>query len=117
FVERGWCTEEKKIFRPVPPLEIARKWQGKHRRNMVSDYDQAMFLIGACVDESGINASDTLRNDNFRPHRALDGLLEWHARRAAASEVRSAAARARIILQTFERSQKGPAQLSFLDEG
>jgi hypothetical protein len=84
---------------------------------MVSDYDQAMFLIGACVEGSGINVSDTLRNDNFRPHRALDGLLEWHARRAAAPEIRTSAARARTILQTYERSQKGPAQLSFFDEG
>ena len=78
--------------------------------------DFAVFLIGACFDGSGINASDTLRNDNFRPHRALDALLEWHIRRAGAPEVRNAASRARIILQNFERSQKGPAQLSFLDE-
>jgi hypothetical protein len=27
---------------------------------MTSDYDQAAFLIGACFENSGINATDTL---------------------------------------------------------
>jgi hypothetical protein len=106
FETRGWCREEKKVFYLVPPLEIARAWQGRHRRNMVSDYDQAMFLIGACVDGSGINASDTLKNDNFKPHPALGALLEWHARRGATQEVRNAGARAHAIYQAWERSHQ-----------
>lgn len=117
FVDRGWCTEEKKVFRLTPALEIARSWEGRHRRNMLSDYDQAMFLIGACYDGSSINASDTLRNKHFRPHRALEALLDWHARRGGTADLRNAAARAQAILQAYERSQKAPAQLSFFDEG
>ena len=35
-----------------------------------------MFLIGACFEGSGINASDTLNNPNFRPHPALGALLD-----------------------------------------
>ena len=104
FEARGWCHEEKKVFHLVSPLAIARAWQGRHRRNMVSDYDQAMFLIGACFDGSGINASDTLRNENFKPHPALGSLLEWHARRGAEQDVRNAAARALAIFQGWERS-------------
>jgi len=117
FEERGWCRDEKKICSLVPPLEIAHSWLGRHRRNMVSDYDQAMFLIGACIDGSGINASDTLNNDNFRPHPALRALLEWHTRRAATAEVRNAAIRALTILQRWESSHQAQVQqLSFFNE-
>lgn len=117
FEERGWCREDKKIYSLVPPLEIAHSWLGRHRRNMASDYDQAMFLIGACVDGSGINASDTLNNEHFRPHPALRALLEWHTRRAATSEVRNAAIRALSILQRWESSHQAQVQqLSFFNE-
>jgi adenine-specific DNA methylase len=104
FVARGWCREEKKAFYLVSPLEIAGAWQGRHRRNMVSDYDQAMFLIGACFEGSGINASDTLTNGNFKPHPALGALLEWHAHRGTTQVVRNAAARALAIFRDWERT-------------
>ena len=106
FEERGWCQQAKKIYTLSSPLDIARDWQGKHRRNMVRDYDQAMFLIGACFDGSGINVSDTLRNENFQPHPALGALLDWHAERAAQPEVRNAAVRAQTIFQSWQRSHK-----------
>ena len=106
FEERGWCQQEKKIYTLNSPLDIARGWQGKHRRHMARDYDQAMFLIGACFDGSGINASDTLRNEKFRPHPALGALLGWHAERAAQLKVRNAAVRAQTIFQSWERSHK-----------
>lgn len=113
FAERGWCREEKKIYYPVSPLEIAQSWHGKLRQNMTSDYDQAMFLIGACFDSSGINVSDTLKNKNFRPHPALNALLDWHAKKAGSQEVRNAAARALHIFQNWERqNQDQVTQLS-----
>jgi hypothetical protein len=65
-----------------------------------------MFLIGACFDGSGINASDTLKNENFKPHPALASLLDWHSRRAESTEVRNAAARARSIYDSWERSHQ-----------
>jgi adenine-specific DNA methylase len=118
FEIRGWCRGEKKVFYLVPPIEIARAWQGRHRRNMVSDYDQAMFLIGACFDGSGINASDTLKNDNFKPHPALGALLEWHGRRGPTQEVRNAASRAVAIYQAWERAHQEQLkrQLSFFED-
>jgi hypothetical protein len=118
FAQQGWCREEKKIYKLVLPLEIARTWQGKHRRNMTSDYDQAMFFIGASFDGSGINASETLKNEHFHPHPALAALLDWHARRAPTSDVRNAAARALTIYRDWERSHQEQAkQLKlFFDE-
>ena len=84
FEQRGWCREEQKVFHIVPALEFAQSWVGRRRRNMTSDYDQAMFLTGACFDGSGINAAETLKNENFRPRPALKALLEWHSRRVEA---------------------------------
>ncbi len=91
FVERGWCYEEKKVYYPTPPLEIARDWHGRHRRLLTSDLDQALLLIGACFPESGINAADTLKNQHFRPHVALGPLLDWFKRHGGSLEVRKAA--------------------------
>ena len=118
FEDRGWCRNEKRIYHLVSPLEIARGWVGKHRRGMVSDYDQAAFLIGACFDNSGINVASTLSNSNFTPHPALSPLLDWFSRRGGTTEIRNAAIRGRSILQGWNaKNQEQARQLEFfLDE-
>jgi hypothetical protein len=110
FVSRGWCREEKKVYRPVSPLEIARAWHGRQRRNMISDFDQAMFFIGGCFDGSAINVSDTLKNENFRPHPALRALLEWHVVQGATVEAQNGAARALALYQSWERTHQEQVQ-------
>lgn len=121
FEARGWCSEDKKTYHLTPPLDIARTWQGKHRRGMTSDYDQAAFLIGACFENSGINATDTLANDHFKPHPALGSLLEWFATRGATSETRNASSRAQTILRSWrskhETKQHQQMALFFEDQG
>ncbi|MCZ2112081.1 MAG: DUF1156 domain-containing protein [Dehalococcoidia bacterium] len=121
FEARGWCSEDKKTYHLTSPLEVARTWQGKHRRGMTSDYDQAAFLIGACFENSGINANDTLTNDNFKPHPALSALLEWLTTRGATSEIRNAASRAQTILRSWrskhESKQHQQMALFFEDQG
>ena len=121
FETRGWCSEEHRTYILTPPLNIARAWQGKHRRGMTSDYDQAAFLIGACFENSGINASDTLTNDNFKPHPALAAILEWFTTRGATSELRNAASRAQTILRSWrskhETKQHQQMALFFEDQG
>jgi putative DNA methylase len=64
-----------------------------------------LVLIGACFDGSGINASDTLRNENFKPHAALKALLEWFTKRGANVQTRNAASRALSIVQNWAQSQ------------
>ncbi|MEO7329179.1 MAG: hypothetical protein ABI193_11415 [Minicystis sp.] len=110
FETRGWCSEEKKIYQLTSPLEVARAWQGKHRKGMTSDYDQAAFLIGACFENSGINATETLSNDKFKPHVALGPLLEWFTTRGATSEIRNAASRALTILRSWRARNQAQAQ-------
>lgn len=117
FVQRGWCTEKNKVFTRTDALEFAREWSGKHRRKLTSDLDQALVLIGACFDGSGINASDTLKNENFKPHVALKPLLEWLHRNGPDQATRNAASRAVSIHNAWQASQAPqPAQASLFDD-
>ena len=117
FEQRGWCRHEKKVYHLVPPLEIARAWIGRHRQGMVSDYDQAAFLIGACFDNSGINVTATLGNSNFAPHPALEPVLDWFADRGATTEIRNAASRAGSILRHWNNTHPThDPQLRLFDE-
>ena len=117
FVQRGWCTEKNKVFTRTSALDFAREWSGKHRRKLTSDLDQALVLIGACFDGSGINASDTLKNDNFKPHVALKPLLEWLHRNGPDQTTRNAASRAVSIYNAWHASQAPqPAQGSLFDD-
>lgn len=117
FVNRGWAREERKVFYLNDPLDIARDWQGRHRRKLTADLDQAFVLMGACYDGSGINAADTLKNENFKPHAALKGLLEWMSKRGQTQAMRNAASRALSIYNNWAASHKEQVrQLSFFLE-
>lgn len=75
------------------------------------------MLIGACVDGSGINASDTLKNDNFKPHVALKALLEWLQKNGQDQTTRNGASRAVSIFSTWQASQAPkPQQGSLFDD-
>lgn len=118
FVHRGWCSEKNKIFTMVDPLIFSQDWQGKHKRRLNSDLDQALVLIGACFDGSGINAADTLKNENFKPHVALKALLEWFGVSGSTPKIRNAALRAISIYNNWAASNKQEAQQMalFLEE-
>ena len=103
YVRRGWCTVARDhVFTLVPAPEICAKYHGIKRKAMTSDYDQALFVIGACSPGSGITLNDTLENDNFRPHPALGSLLEWFKTRGATPETRDAAATAHNLFRRWE---------------
>ncbi len=118
FVERGWCFEQKKLYIHVPPLEFAKSWVGKPRAKLLTDLDQALFLIGACVEGSGISAADTLNNARLKPHPALEYLLEWYRANGSSSVIRNAALRAQTIFHAWKRShQKESAQMDLFING
>jgi putative DNA methylase len=119
YEERGWCKETQKIYHIVPPLDIAKDWYGKHRRKLTTDYDQASVLIGASFPQSGINVTDTLNNENFRPHPALGRLLKWQIQHGATPEVRNAATIASQIYGTWEIQHRDETQQMklFFDDG
>ncbi len=101
FLERGWCSEEKKVFTVADPLEWANQWKGKHRKGMSRDFDQTYFLIGACYDDSGIKLSDTLNSGSFVPHPAISDLLDWFAKHGSDTHMKSAAKRAKQIYSSW----------------
>jgi putative DNA methylase len=119
FEQRGWCTEQGKVFTQADPLAFARDWHGRHKRRLTSDLDQALVLMGACFDGSGINAADTLKNENFRPHPALKSLLDWMSTRGATTPIRNAAARAVVIYSGWAAANQAQVkQMSlFLADG
>jgi hypothetical protein len=105
------------VFYLVDPLAFARDWQGKHRRRLTADLDQALVMMGACYDGSGINASDTLKNDNFKAHPALKSLLEWLSKRGSNLPMRNAASRALSIYNGWAESNRDAVrQLSLFQE-
>lgn len=117
FEQRRWCSEKSKVVTRVNPLDFAREWAGKHRRKLTSDLDQALVLIGACFDGSGINAAGTLKNENFKPHVALKPLLEWLNRNGADQTTRNAASRAVTIYKAWSATQAPkPVQSSLFEE-
>ena len=117
FVQRNWCSEAKKVFTRTNPLDFSRDWQRKHRRKLTSDLDLALVLIGACFDGSGISASDTLNNDNFKPHVALRSLLEWLHRNGPDQATRNAASLAVHIYRNWQASLAPlPVQGSLFDD-
>ena len=116
FANRDWVYEQKKVFYMTSPIDIAQAWIGKHRKGLQSDYDQAMFLIGACFEGSGINASETLNNKNFKPHPALGAILAWYKTHGADSPIRNAAIIAERLYQNWaSKNQTKVQQLSLFD--
>jgi hypothetical protein len=71
----------------------------------------------ACFDGSGISASDTLNNDNFKPHVALRSLLEWLHRNGPDQATRNAASLAVHIYRNWQASLAPlPVQGSLFDD-
>jgi hypothetical protein len=114
FVSRGWVHERKKVFHQESPLELARAWVGKHRKGLSSDYDQAMFLIGACYQGSGITVGETLANENFKPHPALGAILVWFKTHGADSPLRNAAITAAKLFHGWESKNLGRKKQLYL---
>ncbi|MHB8523252.1 MAG: DUF1156 domain-containing protein [Limisphaerales bacterium] len=110
FEDRGWCSEKNKIFALTPPVEMAGAWKGASRKDMAQDFDQTMFLVGGCVEGSGIRVNDTLNNPNFAPHPATDDLVEWLCRHGGTTEIKQAAQRARTIYREWLAANKVKVQ-------
>ena len=92
-VRRSWLVrgEAEDLLR-VSPLVWARTWRGVARSAMSRDFDQAMFMVGACTKAVGSSVSDTLNNPSFVPapgDRRHPGLVR--SRHGAEMAMKSAA--------------------------
>ena len=111
FVDRGWCAEQQRVYYAVSPLDWAKTWKGVARSVMSRDFDQAMFMAGACYDGSGIKLSDTLNRPTFVPHPATGDLLDWLIRHGGESKIKSAALIARQLFQTWLSKKENQEKL------
>ena len=109
FEDRGWCKETKKVYNLCDPKEFANSWKGKQRKGMSRDFDQTLFLVGACFHESGIRVEDTLNNANFEPHPAIPDLLDWLSERGGSQEIRAAARTAKTLYSRWLGDHKAKA--------
>lgn len=110
FEERGWCFEKTKVFNLTAPEELAVRWKGASRKGMARDFDQTMFLVGACGNGSGIRIEDTLNSPNFAPHPATNDLVDWLCRHGGSQEIKFAAQRARTIYRDWLSKNKAKVQ-------
>jgi hypothetical protein len=104
FIDRGWCREEKKMYRLPQPLGITLQWKkacAERYKPHTSDYDQAVYLIGACFDESEIDVLEELKSGHVVPKPALLSILEWLSRRGTEEDVRNATRLAYRLLRIF----------------
>lgn len=109
FEDRGWCSEKKKVYHLCNPLEFAMGWRGKQRKGMSRDFDQTLFLVGACHRDSGIRVEDTLNNANFEPHPAIPDLLDWMSERGGSPEIKTAARMAKTLYSRWLGEHKAKA--------
>ena len=118
FVDKGWIEQKKKDYLLVSPLDIAKSMKGKPRSAMSRDYDQSIFLIGACFEGSGINVKDTLNNENFKAHPAIGPILKWLSVNGGNSEIRNASLRAHKIYEDWvsKNKQAVTSQLRLFEE-
>lgn len=117
FKSKGWCREVKREFIMIDPQDYANEWQGKHKRNLTVDIEQAFVIIGACTDGSGINALETIKNVNFKPQPALEQILVWFTNRGATKKIKEAAKRgSSIYLNWASQNKREAEQLSLYQE-
>ena len=102
FIDRGWCVEKAKLFMPVSPLDWAQSLRGIRRDAVNRDFDQVMFMVGACFENSGLKLTDTLNNPNFSPHPANSDLLDWLTRHGGNATIKDAAKTALQLYRSWQ---------------
>jgi hypothetical protein len=93
FEARGWVRVVGGSARVVPIQERFQFFTapGRNRLNLVTDLDQAHFLIGAATPWSGVNVLDELNRNSFHIKKSVDSILNWLAETHPNNKEREAA--------------------------
>jgi len=117
FLAHGWCKEisRPKAFIWTDPQELAK--EKKTINALRRDFDQALFLIGACFEDSGINIKKEMNSSGFKPHPALGELLSWLGFHGPTSKFKNAGLIARQLFSTWSAENQAVmiTQLSLFD--
>jgi len=112
FEDRRWIEERNRVVTAVPISERFEDCRKRPRKEMKTEIDQAHFLIGAAMPDSGVNLEQELSKDTWMVRRSVDAVLEWYAKMAPEPQIRNAAHLARTILrQTLDGLRQQPAEL------
>ncbi len=112
FEDRGWIEDRNRRVTAIPIRQRFDYCRKRPRKEMKNEIDQAHFLIGGALPNSGVNLEQELAKDTWMVRRSVDAVLEWYAKTAPEQEIRQAAALARTILQqTLEKLRQQPAEL------
>lgn len=110
--DRGWIEERSRSVNAIPIQQRFEDCRKRPRKEMKNEIDQAHFLIGGALPNSGVNLEQELSKDTWMVRRSVDAVLEWYAKSAIEAEIREAAELARTILrQTLEKLRQQPAEL------
>ena len=99
FVNRGWVEEKNKVVYRLPIPEQFEQSRQRPRKEMKTEIDQAHFLIGAALPDSGLNIEDELSRNTWAVRRSVEAVLLWYARTAVEPEIREAADLAAKLLR------------------
>ncbi len=109
---RGWVKEAN---RRVTATSIPQRFESirqRPRKEMKTEIDQAHFLIGGALPNSGVSLDQELSKDTWMVRKSVDAVLEWYAKMAPESNIREAAGLARTILrQTLDKLRQQPVEL------
>jgi hypothetical protein len=100
LTERGWIEERNRIVSAIPIDVRFEHHRKRPRKEMKTEIDQAHFLIGAAMPNSGINLEDELTKDTWMLRKSVDAVLEWYEKVTSDPSVRNAAMLARAILRS-----------------
>lgn len=109
----GWIRMVGKTVHVVP---IADRFAfftapGRNRKIIKTDLDQAHFLMGAAMPNSGFNINTELNNPNLRIKKSADEILQWYGEMDQ-NPVNRLAARtaAQLVSQWRKREDKPQAR-------
>ena len=112
---RGWINV---ISREVNLIPISERFayfteRGRNRKVIKTDLDQAHFLIGAALPNSGVKIEAELNNPNFRIKKSVDEILKWYGEVDHSAANRLAAKTAAQLVESW-RKNKGKSEIKQL---
>jgi hypothetical protein len=112
LIDRGWIEERNRIVSAIPIDARFEHHRMRPRKEMKTEIDQAHFLIGAAMPNSGVNLEDELTKDTWMLRKSVDSVLEWYAKVTPHLDVGNAAMLARTILRSsLQKLRERPGAL------